>query len=144
MSRLKIPTNLMEQCYAHGAEKYPDEACGVLSGPEQSDQAEEFHIVDNIINMLHEKDPREFPRTARDGYVLDPARMMKLERELKARGHRVQAIFHSHVDVGAYFSEEDRARATWAGEPLLPGVSYLVCGIRQGRPDGAIIAYFDE
>ncbi len=70
--------------------------------------------------------------------------MMRLEKELAAQGRKIKAIFHTHVDVGAYFSEEDSTRALWAGRPVLPGVAYLVCGIKDREPDGAILAYFDE
>ena len=51
---------------------------------------------------------------------------------------------HSHPDVGAYFSPEDRERALWAGRPVHPGIVYLVCGIKSGEPDGAILATFNE
>ena len=50
----------------------------------------------------------------------------------------------AHVEVGAYFSEEDVKQATWDGNPILPGLIYLVCGIKQHQPDGAILAAFNE
>ena len=143
MIPIVIPPHLLKACFEHGAGTYPDEGCGVLSGPAEGDALDAFYPVENIINRLHAEDPKGYPRTAREGYVLDPGRMMKLERELSAKGHRVKVILHSHVDVGAYFSEEDRKRATWAGEPMLPGIVYLVCGVKDKRPDGAILAYFD-
>ena len=50
--------------------------------------------------------------------------MLFLQRSLD--GERpVQVIYHSHVDVGAYFSEEDSRAATRDGEPIFP-VDYLV------------------
>jgi adenylyltransferase/sulfurtransferase len=143
MDLIPIPPHLLRRCFDHGEATYPEEGCGVLSGPLQGDGLDEFHPVANILNPLHEEEPERYPRTAREGYVLDPAVMVRLEKELAAKGRKVKVIVHSHVDVGAYFSEEDKQRALWAGEPLLPGVVYLVCGVRDRRPDGAVLAYFD-
>jgi proteasome lid subunit RPN8/RPN11 len=68
---------------------------------------------------------------------------MLLERRLGQEGQAIRVIYHSHVEVGAYFSAEDTKRALWDGQPLFPGVGYLVCGIKDRRPDGAVIAWYD-
>jgi adenylyltransferase/sulfurtransferase len=136
---------MLEQCYAHGVKTYPEEGCGVLSGPlHQPPLMDGYHPVENIINRMHEEDPERYPRTAERGYYMDPVEMMRLEKQFSAGGRRLKAIFHSHVDVGAYFSQEDIDRALWAGQPILPGVAYLVCGIKNRQPDGAMLAWFDE
>ena len=98
----------------------------------------------SALNRMHAEDPQRYPRTAAEGYFMDPAEMMRLERSLAAQGRAVKVIVHSHVDVGAYFSQEDKTRALWAGEPLLPGIVYLVCGVQARQPDGAILDWFDE
>ena len=59
------------------------------------------------MNELHEEDPEQYPRTARDGYMIDPREQMILERSLKKEGKEIKVIYHSHPDVGAYFSEKD-------------------------------------
>lgn len=141
---MDIPSHLLQACFEHGAACYPDEACGVLSGPAGADGVAAFHPIENQLNRMHERDPERFPRTARQGYYLDPLAYMKLEKALAADGHRVKVLFHTHPDVGAYFSEEDRKRALWDDRPLHPGMVYLVCGIRDGRPDGAVLATWDE
>lgn len=141
---LTIPPALLERCFAHGAGTYPEEGCGVLSGPAGSDAVDGYHPVPNILNQMHAEDPERYPRTGSDGYFMDPAEMMRLEKALAREGRAVKVIFHSHVDVGAYFSQEDKTRALWAGEPLLPGMVYLVCGVKARQPDGAILAWFDE
>lgn len=140
----EIPQAVLALCFAHGAETYPEEGCGVLSGPKEANVADTFHPIPNILNRLHAEDPERYPRTAAEGYVLDPEVHVRLERDLQAQGREIKVIVHSHVDVGAYFSQEDKDRATWAGEPLLPGMVYLVCGVKARAPDGAILAYFDE
>jgi adenylyltransferase/sulfurtransferase len=142
---MHIPADLLRRCFAEGAARYPEEACGLLSGPKAEAPAlTEFHPIPNQLNRMHELDPERFPRTAREGYYLDPLALLKLERGLADRGEAIKVIFHSHPDVGAYFSEEDRQRALWNGRPVYPGVLYLVCGIKDGRPDGAILAAYNE
>ena len=143
MKLIDIPEALLSASFEHGIKAYPEEGCGVLSGPADTDTVDTFHPIENVLNRLHEEDPESYPRTAADGYVLDPQAMHKLERELAANKRKIKVIVHSHVDVGAYFSQEDKDRATWAGEPLLPGIVYLVCGVKENKPDGAILAYFD-
>ena len=144
MNELKIPSALLSNCFARGVEGYPEEVCGVLAGPESDPLAlTAAHPVRNILNRLHAEDPQRYPRTAAHGYVLDPKEHMLLERKLSREGQAIRVIFHSHVDVGAYFSEEDQRRALWEGEPLFPDVAYLICGIQQRQPDGAVLAWFD-
>ena len=43
-----------------------------------------------------------------------------------AQGERLVAIFHSHVRVGSYFSNEDVREALLDGEERNPGVDYVV------------------
>ncbi|MFI5400213.1 MAG: Mov34/MPN/PAD-1 family protein [SAR324 cluster bacterium] len=144
MNELTIPEDLLQRCFALGVQGYPEEVCGVLAGPESDPKRlTAAHPVRNILNRLHAEDPERYPRTAAEGYVLDPKEHMLLERKLTQEGQTIRVIFHSHVEVGAYFSEEDKRRALWDGEPLFPGVAYLVCGIKERRPDGAILARFD-
>jgi len=141
---LTIPRALLERCFTHGATTYPEEGCGVLSGPADGGALDGYHPIANVLNAMHAQDPERYPRTAANGYFMDPGETMRLEKALAAQGRQLRVIFHTHVDVGAYFSQEDKTRALWAGEPLLPGVVYLVCGVRARQPDGAILAWFDE
>jgi adenylyltransferase/sulfurtransferase len=77
-------------------------------------------------------------RTQRDGYVMDPKSLLDALDAAEGAGGRLYAIVHSHPDVGAYFSKEDKAKALDdSGEPLWPGVQYLVVSIRNGAFDGA-------
>ena len=140
-----ISRNLLAHCYEQGAQAYPDEACGVLSGPESEAAAlDQAHPIENTLNRLHAEDPQRYPRTAAEGYVMAPQQLFNLERALRGEDRKIKVYYHSHVDVGAYFSEEDKKQALWAGEPLLPGVLYLVCGVKNRQPDGAILVYFDD
>lgn len=79
--------------------------------------------------------PLRNARAARDAYAFDPAEWLGVLREADARGEQLMWVFHSHVsgDGDAGFSREDRRQAAPGGEPLLPGVSYLVMALRHGR-----------
>ena len=114
-------SEFLESIHEHVMKWFPDEACGLLiEGPE----GPYVELAENLADKYHKLDPETYPRTARTSYLLDPMLMANVER----RGARVVAIFHSHVRVGAYFSDEDVAQAMSPFEegPLYPGIEYLV------------------
>ncbi len=106
------------------------EACGfvVLRG-----RALEVVPIRNAADRYHEADPEAFPRTSRDSYVMDPRDQLRVLREVDAWGGEIVAIWHSHVEAGAYFSEKDRSDALAGGVAAVPGAEYLVVGVRGGR-----------
>jgi proteasome lid subunit RPN8/RPN11 len=89
--------------------------------------------VPNVADRYHDQDPERFPRTSRDSYLMDPKVQLRLQRETDAWGGEIVAVWHSHVEVGAYFSEKDRADAVVDGIQTMPGAEYLVLGVRGGR-----------
>jgi [CysO sulfur-carrier protein]-S-L-cysteine hydrolase len=89
--------------------------------------------VPNVADRYHAVDPERFPRTSRDGYLMDPKVQLRLQREIEAWGGEIVAVWHSHIEVGAYFSEKDRADAVVDGVQTMPGAEYLVLGVRGGR-----------
>ena len=142
---MEIPEEILAECHAHGVDAYPEETCGFITGNrDDPNSLETVWPMRNIMNELHEKDPAQYPRTARDGYIIDPLEQLKLERSLKKEGKEIKVIYHSHPDVGAYFSEKDKEDALWNGKARYPGVKFLVCGTTGGKPDGAIIADFNQ
>jgi proteasome lid subunit RPN8/RPN11 len=89
--------------------------------------------IPNVADRYHAKDPVRFPRTSRESYLMDPKAQLRVLQDLEREGGEVVAVWHSHVDVGAYFSAKDRADAVVDGTPLVPGAEYLVLGVRGGR-----------
>ena len=89
--------------------------------------------IPNVADRYHAADPERFPRTSRDSYLMEPKAQLAVLRELDASGDEIVAVWHSHVEVGAYFSEKDRADAVVDGIPQVPGAEYLVLGVRGGR-----------
>ena len=132
---LVIRREAIAEVDAHALAEYPNESCGFLTGP-----AEEPLRVDtavravNMADRYHRADPETFPRTAKTFFIID-ARVIYTTFEQGERANRpVKAIYHSHCDVGAYFSSEDRAAAAPDGALSYP-VTFLVTSVRDGRVD---------
>ena len=140
---IPISREILEQCYIYGIAAYPEEACGMISGKMDEDQLEKIHPMKNVMDHYHAQDPEMYPRTNRNAYMIEPIEQVKLERALKKQQRHIKIIFHSHPDVGAYFSDKDKADALWNGEPRQPGIHYLVCGIKNKKRDGAILASYN-
>jgi proteasome lid subunit RPN8/RPN11 len=109
---------------------YPNEACGLFVGRDWSDAR--LVEMENLQDRYHERDPVRFPRTARTAYAMHPLRL----GEAVESGGGLLCIWHSHCDVGAYFSDEDARVALGGGdEPLWPGTDYLVVSCRASGVD---------
>jgi len=141
---MRISEQILAECHAHGVEAYPEETCGFIVGNlDDAESLETVYPMRNIMNEMHREDPEQFPRTGRDGYMIDPREHMKLERSLKKAGKQIKVIYHSHPDVGAYFSEKDKEDALWNGNARYPGITFLVCATNKGKPGDAILADFN-
>ena len=118
---------------AEGERCYPVEGCGLIFA---GAAGQRVVAMENVIDRYHARDPVQFPRTARTGYFMDPRTQLTALESAEAQGERLAAVFHSHADVGAYFSAEDKHMAlTDEGEPLQLGVEYLVLSVRAGKCD---------
>jgi [CysO sulfur-carrier protein]-S-L-cysteine hydrolase len=115
--------------------RYPHEGCGLLFASAQGSLR--VQPMANVLDRYHARLPDRFPRTSAQGYLIDPIAQMQALEEAAQQGESLHAIFHSHVEVGAYFSDEDRGLAfDPEGDPLFPGVEYVVLSVRSGRCDG--------
>lgn len=133
---MKLTQALMDEMSREGIRCYPNEACGLLVGEPQG-AITEVHPLPNVLDELHAEDPERYPRTARQGYVIDPSEQFRVIRAAEDAGQAIRGIFHSHADVGAYFSDEDKAQALPFGEPAFPGAVYIVLDIAHGESRGA-------
>jgi adenylyltransferase/sulfurtransferase len=122
----------LTEIYAHARREYPNECCGIIHGPRDSDAADRASARLNVQNRLHAEDPARYPRDARTAYNFDTKDLFDLQRSLRGDSP-AKIIYHSHVDVGAYFSKEDAAAALCEDEPWYP-VEYVVVDVRS---DGA-------
>ena len=113
----------------HAEKAYPEECCGVILS---RDGRDEVHCLDNIQNALHAKDPETFSRDARTAYTLDPKELEAVLQQATRRGLAFKALYHSHPDHDAYFSNEDKACATPFGEPTYPDTAQIVVSVMNG------------
>ena len=136
-----VPTDL-RRVIAHLESTYPNEGCGVLT---RSNATGRWRVVPmkNAYDEYRVRDPARFSRTSRTAYVFDSREQLRVWEEAESAGETVACIFHSHTDVGAYFSHEDRAMAAPEGQPLWPGVSYLVVAVDSGKATDARLYWWE-
>jgi proteasome lid subunit RPN8/RPN11 len=120
---------MLREIYAHARQTYPEECCGFLIGPRDTAEIDEVRPCENQQNRYHALDPEHFPRTAREAYYLG-GKDLRFLVESVASPRPVKIIYHSHPDVGAYFSAEDTRAALGrepddTAEPLYP-VDHIV------------------
>lgn len=125
----------LETIYAHARRDYPNECCGIVYGPRDQPIADNATPCQNIQDRLHAEDPQRFTRDARTAYNLEARDIFTLQKSLRGPAP-AKIVYHSHVEVGAYFSETDQAAAQFDGEPAYP-VEYVVVDIRADGPRGA-------
>lgn len=144
---LRVPRAVIEQVdeQARLAFARDEESCGLLLGP-----AADPLLVDEVMpfvnraNALHALDPETYPRTGRMYFDIDP---LKVERAISAgekSGRPVKVLYHSHLDVGAYFSATDAAAALGeGGERPTYDLAYLVTSVRAGVVDDRKLFIWD-
>jgi [CysO sulfur-carrier protein]-S-L-cysteine hydrolase len=98
---LVIRADLVDAMIAHARADHPDEACGVLAGPEGSDRPER-HIA--MVNA--ERSPTF--------YRFDSTEHLKVWRAMEESGDAPVVIYHSHTATQAYPSRTD---VSLAAEP---------------------------
>lgn len=113
-----------------------EEACGYLTGPIEAPQSvDQAHPMPNLANRYHQLDPEAFPRTGRTYFLLDARKFQRALDEGEANGRPVKLLWHSHLDVGAYFSDTDAAAANMGGSAPANDLAYLVTSVQQGAVD---------
>ncbi|MCI4675073.1 Mov34/MPN/PAD-1 family protein [Candidatus Mycolicibacterium alkanivorans] len=98
---LVIRADLVDAMIDHARADHPDEACGVLAGPDGSDRPER-HVA-----MLNAERSPTF-------YRFDSGEQLKVWRKMDADDEVPVVIYHSHTATEAYPSRTDIA---YASEP---------------------------
>jgi proteasome lid subunit RPN8/RPN11 len=130
-----LPTDFTE-VYRHVESTAPAEGCGVIfRRPDGSFRAVPMA---NVYDRYAQRDPARFPRSSRTAYKMNELELSRKLDQAEAQGETLACIFHSHVDVGAYFSKEDKEMAAPPPEhqPVWPGVLWLVVAVDQGKATG--------
>jgi len=97
---VRLTPELVEQLLAHARRDHPDEACGVIAGPDYSTPT-------RFIPMVNAARSPTF-------YEFDSADLLRLYREMDDRDEVPSVIYHSHTATEAYPSRTDIA---YASEP---------------------------
>lgn len=118
-----------DEVHAHLKSTYPEEGCGVVFA-----KGDDRRVVamTNVYDKYAKRSPQTYPRTNKTAYLFEPLKFSQLLEAAEAAGETLDLIFHSHCDVGAYFSAEDSAMAAPEGLPLYPHTSYLVVAVDKG------------
>ena len=125
---------------AHARATYPAECCGLVL--RDASGGFRFEPIANVAGS--DSGQKTSSRGQRDGYVMDSKQLLAALERAESAGGSLYAIVHSHPDVGAYFSKEDKHMALGGeAEPLWPGVRYLVVSVRKGAVDGAKLYSWD-
>jgi proteasome lid subunit RPN8/RPN11 len=117
---LSIDRATYDQIVAHARRDHPDEACGVVAGPEGSDRPERF------IPMVNAARSPTF-------YEFDPVDLLHLYKDMDARDEEPVVVYHSHTATEAYPSRTDIGLASE------PNAHYVLVSTREhGNSDGPV------
>ena len=117
---LRIDRATYDAIVAHAREDHPDEACGVVAGPEGSDRPERF------IPMLNAARSPTF-------YEFDSTELLALYKEMWAADEEPVVVYHSHTATEAYPSRTDIGLASE------PGAHYVLVSTREhGNSEGPV------
>ena len=145
-SGVVIGKDLLERVFEEARAAYArdEESCGLLRGPAgDALRIDEVVPMENRANKLHALDPETYPRTGRMYFDLDPMKFARAVREGEANGRPVKVLYHSHLDVGSYFSDTDAAAATAGGDEPTYDLAYLVTSVRAGAVDDRKLFVWD-
>ncbi len=110
----------------HLAAAYPEEGCGVIfKGPNGLRAVP----LKNVYDKYHARFPDQFPRTNKTAYRMEELELARQTETAEAAGEALVCVFHSHCDVGSYFSKEDSDMAAPDGIEMRPGIKWLVVAV---------------
>ena len=105
---------------AHAKRDHPDEACGIVAGPEGSDRATR-HVA-----MVNAAGSPTF-------YEFDSTELLHLYKDMDARDEEPVVVYHSHTATEAYPSRTDIGLASE------PGAHYVLVSTREhGNNEGPV------
>lgn len=117
MSRvLTIRRDVLDSVVAHARADHPDEACGIIAGPLDSDDPARH------VPMTNAERSATF-------YRFEPAEQLRVWREMDDRDERPVVIYHSHTATEPYPSRTDIGLASD------PDAHYLLVSTRNPDSD---------
>ncbi len=117
---LSIDRTTYDAIVAHARRDHPDEACGIVAGPEGSDRPERH------VEMVNAAGSPTF-------YEFDPTELLELYKQMWDNDEEPVVIYHSHTATEAYPSRTDIGLASE------PGAHYVLVSTREhGNNDGPV------
>ena len=117
---LTIGQDIVDAIVAHAKRDHPDEACGIVAGPEGSDRPERF------VPMVNAASSPTF-------YEFDSTDLFKLYKEMDANDEEPVVVYHSHTATEAYPSRTDIRLAQE------PNAHYVLVSTREhGNSEGPV------
>jgi proteasome lid subunit RPN8/RPN11 len=117
---LTISQATYDAIVAHAKRDHPDEACGVVAGPEGSDSPTGF------VPMVNAAGSPTF-------YEFDSTELLQLYKEMDSRDEEPVVIYHSHTATEAYPSRTD------IGLAMEPHAHYVLVSTREhGNNEGPV------
>jgi [CysO sulfur-carrier protein]-S-L-cysteine hydrolase len=117
---LTIDQPTYDAIVAHAKKDHPDEACGIVAGPEGSDRPE------RLVEMVNAAGSTTF-------YEFESTELLALYKEMWEREEEPVVVYHSHTATEAYPSRTD---VDLAGEP---NAHYVLVGTREhGNNEGPV------
>ncbi len=113
MKDITIPENIINEMIQHAREGYPEEVCGILAGDESA--------VTTIYRMTNtEHSPVS--------YFMDPREQFQVMKDMRQKGLKMLAIYHSHPEAEAYPSQKDVRLAFY------DDVAYIIISLLHKEP----------
>jgi proteasome lid subunit RPN8/RPN11 len=117
---LTITQATYDAIVAHARRDHPDEACGIVAGPEGSDRPE------RVVEMVNAAGSPTF-------YEFDSSDLLQLYKEMDARDEEPVIVYHSHTATEAYPSVTDVKLASE------PHAHYVLVSTREhGNDEGPV------
>lgn len=117
---LTISTAIRDAIVAHARRDHPDEACGIVAGPEGSD------VPTRFVEMVNAAGSPTF-------YEFDSTELLALYKQMWANDEEPVVVYHSHTATEAYPSRTDIGLASE------PNAHYVLVSTREhGNDDGDV------
>ena len=117
---LRLDRATRDAIVAHAKRDHPDEACGIVAGPEGSDRAE------RLVEMVNAAGSPTF-------YEFDSTDLFRLYREMDDNDEEPVVVYHSHTATEAYPSRTDIGLASE------PNAHYVLVSTREhGNNEGPV------
>ena len=117
---LTIDRATYDAIVAHALRDHPDEACGIVAGPEGSDRPE------RLVEMVNAAGSPTF-------YEFDSGELLALYTDMWARDEEPVVVYHSHTATEAYPSRTDIGLASE------PNAHYVLVSTREvGNSPGPV------